>query len=162
MGLRSFGHGLQVLAIEHQRYREVRAEGEEDSKRRMYALEKRHAAGEELHPIELCFLLNMQDKYDRKPAVPDPEMRPPTLEQLIDEAREKGELKSGKMTPPPTWSDRLVHYTIGVFSGGALTVAIAFMDKLPKKDALVGINLLFALAFAVAVWLIPEEKDAES
>jgi hypothetical protein len=162
MGLRSFAHGLQVLAIEHQRYREVRAEGEEDSKRRMYALEKQHAAGDELHPMELCFLLNMQDKYGRKPAVPDPAIQPPTLQQLIDAARAKGELKSGKAHNPPTWGDRLAHYMVGVVSGGALTVAITIMDKLPKKGGLVGILALFALGFAVVVWLLPEERDANS
>ncbi len=82
MSLRDFGLATQVVVNEYGRLREAKQIAEEENKRRMYALERRHASGEHLRPSELYFLLSMQDKYDRPPAIPDPDVVPLTLEQL--------------------------------------------------------------------------------
>lgn len=141
--LQRFGLALQTLAIEHGRYKAVREKGEEDAKRRMYALEKRHKAGEALEPTELCFLLNMQDKYIRAPAIPDPPIVVPTLEQLIDEATAKDVLrKDGYIRP--TFMDRAFTLLLGLVLGVGVGLIVPYLYVGTIFKACAVLALLFA------------------
>jgi hypothetical protein len=81
-GVGNFLTLLQVGSLEWERAKRQKKALDEQDKRRMFALEKRHAAGEKLLPTEMNFLLAQQDTYKRPRAVPDPEIVVPELPML--------------------------------------------------------------------------------